>query len=40
LQQEIRPDQVEDKKLSPKGKTDLLTKFISRRTLRAFKAVI
>ncbi|MGA2686137.1 MAG: DNA topoisomerase III [Verrucomicrobiota bacterium] len=38
LQQEIAPEQM--KKLLATGKTDLLTKFISKRTGRAFKAFL
>ena len=38
LQQEIAPEQM--KKLLTTGKTDLLTKFISKRTGRAFKAFL
>ncbi len=38
LQQEIAPEQM--KKLLETGKTDLLTKFVSKRTGRAFKAFL
>jgi predicted nucleic acid-binding Zn-ribbon protein len=38
LQQEISPEQV--KKLLAEGKTDLLTKFISKKNNRAFKAFL